>query len=209
MQIRTVEDKDVEALYAIALATGAGGEDAAHLYADPRMIGHIYAVPYARLAPDLALVLEDENGVAGYVVGAVHTPAWEARLEQAWWPSLRPHYADPKDVAPALQTEDQRRASMIHHPSRTPVWITDAYPSHAHLNLLPHARQRGAATQLFHAWLDVAGRHGATAIHVGVNRGNERGLRFWEKQGFRPLIQDGSADARTVWMGRDADRAGG
>ncbi len=34
--------------------------DTSHLYADPRLMGHIYAAPYALLEPALALVVEDE-----------------------------------------------------------------------------------------------------------------------------------------------------
>jgi hypothetical protein len=54
IDIRRFHADDLEALYAISLAAGLAGGDASHLYADPRLMGHIYAAPYALLEPDSA-----------------------------------------------------------------------------------------------------------------------------------------------------------
>ena len=63
LAIRTFRPADLEALYAISLATGHEGGDASHLYEDRKLIGHIYSAPYALLEPQLALVVEDDEGV--------------------------------------------------------------------------------------------------------------------------------------------------
>jgi hypothetical protein len=42
-QIRTFRPGDLDSLYRICLATGDAGADAAHLYRDPELIGHVYA----------------------------------------------------------------------------------------------------------------------------------------------------------------------
>ena len=72
---RPAVPSDLDAFYAISLATGDVGSDASHLYIDGRLLGHIYSAPYLRLAPDLAVVVEDEEGVAGYAVGVSDTRA--------------------------------------------------------------------------------------------------------------------------------------
>jgi hypothetical protein len=90
--IRPFRTVDLEALYAVSLATGHEGGDASHLYEDRKLIGHIYAAPYARLDPDFALVACDEHGVAGFAVGTPDTAVWFRRLERDWWPSLRNIY---------------------------------------------------------------------------------------------------------------------
>ena len=59
--IRPFARGDLDALYAISLATGLAGGDASAIYDDPRLIGHIYAAPYALLEPRLALVAEDDG----------------------------------------------------------------------------------------------------------------------------------------------------
>ena len=87
--LRPFEKADLDNLYEISLATGYAGGDAAALYQDPRMIGHIYSVPYALLSSVTSLVAEDAAGVGSFVVGVVDTRAFEAQLEREWWPQLR------------------------------------------------------------------------------------------------------------------------
>jgi GNAT superfamily N-acetyltransferase len=202
MRIRPFQPDDLEALYRISLATGLAGGDASSLYADPKLIGHIYAAPYAMLAPDLALVAEDDQGVAGFAVGATDTTAWERTLEQLWWPSLRERYAMPTDPDRERWTHDERRVLMIHHPTLTPVAIAQRYPAHLHMNLLPRLQGRGVGTTLFRQWMALAAARGAKATHVAINRANTGGIAFWGKMGFAELALDGSPQGRTVWKGR-------
>lgn len=202
-QIRPFSEGDLEACYAISLATGHAGGDGSPLYRDPRMMGHIYIAPYALLDPALTFVIEDARGVAGFAAGAVDTIAWEHRLENDWWPSLRRHYADPVGVPPDEQTADQRRAAMIHHPAATPVEIAARYPAHLHMNLLPRLQRRGFGSLLLGTWLAAARTRGARSFHVGVNRMNAGALHFWEAQGFAALTFDPATASRTCWMGRD------
>jgi GNAT superfamily N-acetyltransferase len=198
--LRFARASDLDAIYAISLATGLAGSDATHLYEDGKLMGHIYSAPYACLEPDLALVVEDDIGVAGFVLGTMDTERWEARLEREWWPALRRQYPDPAGAS-SDWTADQKRCAIIHHPERTPANIAREYPAHMHLNLLPRGQNQGLGAMLFEAWLELARGRGTAAVHVAVNRANVRALRFWAQRGFRPLTADGGA-ARTAWMGR-------
>jgi GNAT superfamily N-acetyltransferase len=202
LDIRQFRPDDLEALYGISLATGLAGGDASHLYADPRLMGHIYAAPYALLEPQLALVVEDGEGVAGFAVGTTDTMAWERRLERSWWPSLRERYPMPAEAHASDGTPDQRRVFMIHRPTHTPRAIALRYPAHLHMNLLPRLQGRGTGRKLFDCWKTVASAHGAKAIHVAINRANIGAAAFWRKMGFSDLALDGVPEGRTVWKGR-------
>src|SRR3546814_17056007 len=101
--IRGYRPDDRDALYAVVLATGHEGGDAAALYRDPRLLGHVYAGPYAALHPELVLVAEDAGGVAGYVLGPADTRAFEDRQEAEGLPALRVAYP-----APAAKSEERR-----------------------------------------------------------------------------------------------------
>lgn len=116
--LRPVEDKDIESLYAISLATGASGEDAASLYEDGRMMGHIYSAPYAALSPSTCFVADNGREVVGFAVGAIDTCSFEEQLEDEWWPELRAIYADPHDLPRSIWNADQKRCFMIHHPQK-------------------------------------------------------------------------------------------
>jgi GNAT superfamily N-acetyltransferase len=200
--IRPFREGDLRALYDIALRTGDAGGDASKLYQDGDLVGHIYAAPYAVLAPELALVAEDLEGVAGYVVGAIDTSAWFDQLERDWWPNLRPRYADPSGSPPRSWTADQFRAFLIHHPQPPLAEVVKAFPAHIHLNLAPRLQGRGVGAALLAAWVSAAEGRGAGSAHVGVNAANLRGLRFWAAQGFERLDLPPEVSGRTVWMGR-------
>jgi hypothetical protein len=73
IKLRPFRSADLNALYAISLATGHKGGDASHLYEDAELMGHIYSAPYALIEPDLVLVVEDGDVVAGFAVGAIDT----------------------------------------------------------------------------------------------------------------------------------------
>lgn len=193
-RIRPYRSEDLDSLYAISLATGAAGGDAAALYEDGRLVGHIYAAPYAALSPGLILVVEDAAGVAGFVLGAPDTRAFEDRLEREWWPALRQRYAAPSGAAWAW-TPDERRRHRIHVPRRTPAQVVAAFPAHMHLNLLPRAQGQGLGRTLLAAWCDSLRPAG---LHVGVNPDNGGALAFWGRCGFQRL----APAEGVVWLGR-------
>ena len=201
MIIRPAHEDDLDAVYGICLVTGDSGRDASGLYSDPRLIGHIYAAPYVLLAPQLAFVVADEEGVAGYVVGTEDTRPWERRLEQAWWPSLRRRYVDPDASCRAAWTPDQCLAHLLHHPQADPAVVCESYPAHLHMNVLPRLQGQGVGFALLDRWIVAAASCGVRAAHVGVSPANIRGARFWTRAGFAELQapQDGN-DA--LWLGR-------
>ena len=202
LAIRAFRSADLDALYAVSLATGHEGGDASHLYSDHKLISHIYSAPYALLEPRLALVVEDDEGIAGFAVGTPDTATWQERLEAEWWPKLRRQYADPGATPATEWSADQRRAYAIHRPRRTPQQIVELYPAHLHLNLLKRTQGSGAGTMLFSEWMARASREGVGATHVGVNNANARAVQFWSRRGFDRLnLEDGGSD-RTIWMGR-------
>jgi GNAT superfamily N-acetyltransferase len=183
-EIRPYQAGDLEDLYRICHATGWAGQDASGIYQDPMLLGHIYAAPYGVLAPECALVAQDAEGVAGYILGAVDTAAFEARAEAEWWPKLRARYADPKATPGPERTPDQRLARLIHRPSPTPAALTARFPAHLHIDLLPRLQGQGLGVRMMNAWLALAKSQGATGAHLGVAKANDRAIRFYRAYGM-------------------------
>lgn len=200
--IRAFRPGDLDDLYRIALATGDSGEDAAHLYDDPRLIGHLYAAPYAVLEPRAALVVEDAEGVAGYIVGTPDTRAFETRLEAEWWPALRPLFRDPSGTGLADWTPDQRLSYLIHHPYRAPSRLVEPFPAHLHIDLLPRLQGRGLGRRLLDLWFDIARRLGAKGAHLGVSKANTRALKFYRAYGLSEPNLAKPPPAGVVWFAR-------
>ncbi len=186
-ELRAYRADDLEALYRICLLTGDSGQDASDRYADPKIVGNMYAAPYGLYRPQSCLVLEDAEGVGGYIIGAADTPAFEAELEAEWWPKLRQRYADPAAVPYAERTWDQRLARQFHKPQRTPAFITGPYPAHLHIDLLPRFQGRGFGKMLIDRWLALVKSQGARGAHLGVGPANARAVRFYRAYGFREL----------------------
>lgn len=187
VNIRPVIKTDTPALYDIALKTGDSGQDATALYQNPKLVGHIYAAPYAIFEPQSCFVVEDDEGVGGYIVGTRNTLAFEERLEKDWWPLLRSQFDDPSDVPFDEWTPDQLRAFLIHYPAKTPQRMVDTYPSHLHINLLPRLQGQKLGYALIDKWLQTMDMAGSRGVHLGVSPSNERALYFYRNYGFKEL----------------------
>jgi ribosomal protein S18 acetylase RimI-like enzyme len=186
-EIRPYRGSDLEAIYRVCLLTGASGQDASELYVDHKLVGHMFAGPYGVLRPQSALVVEDAGGVGGYIIGAPDTPTFEAELELAWWPTLRAEYPDPVGLRYRDLSPDQRLIRGFHHPQLTPPLITDPYPAHLHIDLLPRFQGRGLGKTLIDRWLDLMRSSGVKGVHLGVGAANGRATRFYRAYGFHEL----------------------
>ncbi|GEM45348.1 GNAT family N-acetyltransferase [Deinococcus cellulosilyticus] len=182
-RIRLYQPEDLEALYHICLKTGDNGGDATHLYRDPKLLGHYYAAPYGVLFPETCLVLEDEEGVCGYIVGTPDSHVFEQRTEAHWWPALREQYALP---GPEDQSLDARMIRAIHRGYQARGEAED-FPAHLHIDLLPRAQGGGNGKRLMLAFLDLLRSQGIRGVHLGVSRDNPRAVAFYHRMGFQTL----------------------
>ncbi|MEJ1968334.1 MAG: GNAT family N-acetyltransferase [Rhizomicrobium sp.] len=198
--IRPYRAGDLEALYDICRKTGDAGQDATALYRDPRLLGHVYAAPYGVLEPQSCFVVEDADGVGGYIVGTADTHGFETRLETDWWPPLRAAIAET-----GAEAADARMAHLIHHPPRTPRRLNEPYPAHLHINCLPRLQGAGVGKRLIDTWLAAMARAGAPAAHLGVGPRNARAVRFYRAYGFHPIEQS-PAPWNTSWFGISTPR---
>ncbi len=201
--IRPATEADQERLYQVVVKTGQAGNDATPLYKDPKMLGHIYTAPYVVLAPELVFTAEVNGRVVGYVCGVADSRAFEAKLEDKWWPGLRERYPAPDVSRQASWTADELRAAWIHNPVPTPDYVVDRFPAHMHMNLMPNSRGSGLGRRLFDTWLEAAQACGVGPVHIGADPKNAGGMAFWRAMGFERLLQpDGTFSEETCWMGR-------
>jgi ribosomal protein S18 acetylase RimI-like enzyme len=185
--IRPYRPGDLDALYDICLRTGAAGDDATGLVGDPRLFGDIYAAPYAAFEPELAFVVEDAEGVAGYVLGALDTDAFAERCEREWWPALRVTHPEGSGTTPV----DQLLVGLIHHPRRHAPEIVAGHPSHLHIDLLPRAQGGGWGRRLLSTMEAALVAAGSTGLHFGVSTNNDRALAFYRHLGYDEASDDG------------------
>jgi ribosomal protein S18 acetylase RimI-like enzyme len=188
--IRPCEPPDEAAVYEVCLRTGDNGDDASQSFDDPKALGHIYVGPYLKLEPHLALVLEDAAGVCGYALGALDSKRfYDAYLNQ-WLPELRRRHPEPTGDR-ARWTRTQRVIHEYYHPEIFMPAPYEHYPSHLHIDLLPHARGRGLGRAMMNALLDELAARGSPGVHLGMGATNARAERFYKKIGFHELARVG------------------
>ena len=87
--IRAARPADRAGAYYVCLKTGDHGKDGEALYREnPDALGRIFVGPYLAFEPELSLVLEDEEGICGYALGAFDSRTFYARYEAEWRPRL-------------------------------------------------------------------------------------------------------------------------
>ena len=192
--IRQAHLDELPALYSIVLQTADNGGDATALHRLPHVQGDVYIGPYVTFEPGLAFVIEDDQGPAGFTVGALDSRRFEARLEQEWWPVLRHKY---KDAATQdLLLDDQRLLDLIFHPPAAPEAILPDYPSHLHIDILPRQQGKGNGRRLIETLFDALAAKGSPGVHLFVGARNQRAIAFYRRLGMTEF----SSDARAVGM---------
>ncbi|OLR92911.1 GNAT family N-acetyltransferase [Actinokineospora bangkokensis] len=187
--IRRATAADEADLHSICLLTGSPtGTDASGMYSDPRLLGAAYAAPYLHAPMALGFVVEDAEGVAGYVVGTPDTAAFEAWCAESWWPALRERHP--------LTTEDTPDAGLVrlfHNPPTADRSLLADYPAHFHIDLLPRAQGNGWGRRLLTTLLAALAEAGAPGVHLGASRHNTRAHAFYAHLGFTPHSRSGDA----------------
>ena len=196
--IRPYQSQDLNALYDICLKTGDLGEDATQLYGDPKLLGQLYAAPYAVLEPDLTFVLEDSKGVCGYILGAFDSKTFYERLEAEWFPPLREKYPKPTGDEESW-TRDERLISQFYDPYTSDAELMKRYPSHLHIDLLPRAQGSGNGRALMETFLAALREKGSPGVHLGTSPQNVRSEKFYLKLGFTELKRQ---EPHTLVMGQ-------
>ncbi len=186
--LRRFRAEDVAAVYDICLRTGLSGEDATGHYADPDLLGHLWAGPFLAIEPEHCLVVEDSGAVAGYCLATADTRRFEAACRQRWWPALRSRHDDPPGDR-GNWSRDEVLAHLVHHPPVAPEAVVARHPAHLHVDLLPRLQGRGLGREVMTAMFALLATDGATGVHVGVGPGNTRALGFYDRLGFTGLLQ--------------------
>jgi ribosomal protein S18 acetylase RimI-like enzyme len=200
--IRDFRPGDEGPAYFVCLKTGNQGDDGEPFYRDdPDALGRIFVGPYLRFEPGLALMLEDEEGVCGYALGALDSRSFYERYEKEWRPELCA-----RCPAPAGDPSNWTRAQAIHHLYYHPDYYCpepyELYPAHLHIDLMPRAHRQGHGTRMMRELMDRLRNQGTPGVHLGMAANNHRAHQFYLKLGFADLIRRGEGDDETLYMGK-------
>jgi ribosomal protein S18 acetylase RimI-like enzyme len=180
--LRPAEPGDLKAVHDICVETATQRD-----LDDVDLIGYIFADPYLTLAPELCFVIADDDGVAGYAVGALDTVDFYRRWRAEWTPLFAERYPKPAHET----TRYESLVLSLHNPERFLPAAAADYPSHLHINLDARARRQGWGTKLLAALFDVQRAGGSRGVHLTTSTSNTRAIAFYHTLGFEVLERPG------------------
>lgn len=200
--IRLARPEDRAGAYYVCLKTGDHGKDGEPFYReDPDALGRIFVGPYLAFEPGLSFILEDEQGVCGYALGAFDSRTFFARYEKEWRPDLCARFPEPQGEK-GQWTRVQHVHSWYHHPDYFCPEPYEVFPSHLHIDLLERARGRGHGRRMLEAVMNQLRERGSPGAHLGMSELNAPAFGFYQRLGFRELIRMGSGNDRVIYMGK-------
>ena len=201
-RIRDARPGDEAGAYHVCLKTGNFGQDGEPFYRDdPDALGRIFVGPYLALEPEFGLILEDDQGICGYALGALESRTFFDRYEREWRPKLCAQFPDPVGD-PSTWTRSQMVHSWYHHPDYTCPEPYAEYPSHLHIDLLDRAQGRGFGRTMLNQVMERLRHRGSPGAHLGVSLMNVPAQGFYQKLGFQELIRVGAGADGCMYMGK-------
>jgi GNAT superfamily N-acetyltransferase len=145
-----------------------------------------------------------EEDVVGYTLGATDTRAFEAELEEKWFPTLRERfplsltedYATPNGETTAinladLTAEDKRYIKLFHKPDTAYDACVAFSPAHLHIDILPEHQRQGWGRKLIDAAVRQLSTEGESAdgkklegLWLCMDPRNKEAASFYERLGF-------------------------
>ena len=180
--IRPATIADLPGTYRVCLLTGEASQDATATYRNPDLLGHLYVGAYVVGEPELAFVVADDHGVAGYGLAAADTRRFEAWAEAHWWPPLRVQYPRRDDGSPEAEL-----IALLHAPWRAPESLLRDYPAHLHIDLAERVRGRGNGRLMIERLLAELRGRGSAGVHLNVAATNANGISFYRHLGFHDV----------------------
>jgi GNAT superfamily N-acetyltransferase len=193
-------------MYHVCLKTGNYGQDGEPFYRDdPDALGRIFVGPYLAYEPELALALEDAEGICGYAMGSLDSKRFYGRYETDWRPALCARFPMPTGDS-AFWTRAQTVHGWYHSPDYFCPEPYAEYPSHMHIDLLDRARGLGFGRLMMDRVMDLLRDRGSPGVHLGVSMMNPAGYGFYRHLGFHDLVRVGSGTDGCIYMGKRLPR---
>lgn len=166
-------------IYAVCMESSEPGWRELIPDANPDLLGHVYAGPYAIHAPQLARCVVDEIGVAGYILATADSASFWQWQDLHWWTALRAQYPRRNETS-----WNKKIIDLIHDAPRSPDDVVRSFPAHFHIDLLPRAQGAGFGRALIEQLITDLSGMGVPGLHLDVGRDNHNAIEFYRHLGF-------------------------
>ena len=145
---------------------------------NPELLWTLYADYYTECEPEsLFVAVNEEDTAIGYILCAKNPREYYKRFK--------------KDYLPRVKELDKKMATAKKLEKILDYALARSYPAHLHIDILPEYQRMGLGHKLTDALINHLKEEGVAGIHLGVGSDNEKGVRFYEKYGFKRLLSIG------------------
>jgi ribosomal protein S18 acetylase RimI-like enzyme len=111
---------------------------------------------------------------------------------EKWWPILQKKYQLPDISKKDDWNSDNHLEYEIFHPTLSPKEVLTEYPSHGHIDLLPHMQGKGWGKQMMSNVSESLIKKGSKGMHLRVSHLNDRALGFYNNLGYPEVMRLGN-----------------
>ncbi|XP_006825943.1 protein O-GlcNAcase-like [Saccoglossus kowalevskii] len=199
--IRPYLPKDEVEVYKVCRLTCDDGSDGTDIFPDhPNLIGDKLVGGLITLSPEYCFVLEDENGICGYVLGALNAKKYYDLYDMAWMLEMCSKYPKPKskNLTPAEEVFLSFHEYKIYLPNN----LHQKYPSLLKMDILPSVEDTSVVKNMLACILSALKANGSYGAFVEVGVGNKTMLDFYTKLGFLEVPMLDEISDEVIILGR-------
>jgi ribosomal protein S18 acetylase RimI-like enzyme len=200
VDIRAAFPDDLEAIGAVAFATGFFGASAACYLPDRELFVDLWVRPYARAGCCSYVAVAAPGRVLGYLIGACEPGRYRREVARLMASRIVPglllgRYPQRRASAPFLARWLRRR---------TPAADERRFPAHLHVSLLPEARGSGTGRALLDRHLGCLVDGGVPGVQLSTTCRTAAAVRLYERCGF-VVAARARSDLWAPWAGGEVE----
>ena len=133
------------------------------------------------------LILEDDQGPCGYIMGVLDSQTYYQWMHSEWLPKIRVDYKKPTGD-PDTWDETEKITNLLFHP--VSQRLLPDYPAHLHIDLLSRAQGKGQGKLMMDRFTDYLRYNKILGLHLELSSNNKRAFNFYSKYGMDELDRD-------------------
>lgn len=187
-----MEKKDIEAVKRVIFL----GDPHIEGHPDPEIIFQRWGQYYCNESRNHCFVAcDDSDNAIGVILCAPDTRFYQKDFNRNYFNTVRTAYKEIKTKHP--ESIKKHDLSYYKYPEGWPVNLVHFYrinkifrdyPAHLHINIHPDYRRHGLGKRLVNRLCEHLKENAVSGLHLAVGAENSKAIAFYEKYGFKELL---------------------
>lgn len=183
--LRPYVPADLTAVYEVCRRTCDDGADGTEIFPfHKELVADKLIGSFAANGPEYAFVMEDADGVCGYVLAALNHELHNKKVETDWFPAMQEKYPKPSNTH-NLTPAEEMICSLHSHKSYESENLRKSYPSLVRIDMLPGRCHDGIARMALACTVAALKTNGSHGIYAEINVGDRNTVERYSALGFK------------------------